>query len=64
MLDKLQALLSRFAIDIKIVEDNQAIPGSFWQPPEAGLIANTLFIRNDTTVPSALHEACHFICMD
>ncbi|MCK4710059.1 MAG: hypothetical protein KAU21_15680, partial [Gammaproteobacteria bacterium] len=24
----------------------------------------TLYIRNDTPVHSALHEACHYICMD
>jgi hypothetical protein len=28
------------------------------------LIADTLFIRNDTPVHSALHEACHYICID
>lgn len=49
---------------IKTVDDNATIPGSFWQPPEAGLIADTLYIRNDTPVHSALHEACHYICMD
>ncbi|MCK4705359.1 MAG: hypothetical protein KAT90_07765, partial [Gammaproteobacteria bacterium] len=25
---------------------------------------DTLYIRNDTPVHSALHEACHYICMD
>lgn len=60
----LQSLLDRYGMDIKIIGDNEAIPGSFWQPPEAGLIDNTLYIRNDTPVHSALHEACHYICMD
>ena len=63
-LEHLQTLLQRYGIKIKTVNDNEAIPGSFWQPPEAGLICNTLYIRNDTPVHSALHEACHYICMD
>ena len=63
-LKHLQSLLDRYGMEIKTVNDNEAIPGSFWHPPEAGLIKNTLFIRNDTPVHSALHEACHYICMD
>ena len=63
-LEHLQSLLGRYGIEIKTVNDNEPIPGSFWQPPEAGLIKNTLYIRNDTPVHSALHEACHYICMD
>ena len=63
-LKHLQSLLGRYGMEIKTVDDNAAIPGSFWQPPEAGLIGDTLYIRNDTPVHSALHEACHYICMD
>ncbi len=63
-LKHLQSLLNRYHMKIKTVDDNATIPGSFWQPPEAGLIADTLYIRNDTPVHSALHEACHYICMD
>ena len=63
-LKHLQSLLGRYGMEIKTVDDNEAIPGSFWQPPEAGLISNTLYIRNDTPVHSALHETCHYICMD
>lgn len=63
-LEYLHALLKRYGMAIKTVDDNEAIPGSFWQPPEAGLIGNTLYIRNDTPVHSALHESCHYICMD
>ena len=51
-------------MEIKTVNDGADIPGSFWQPPEAGLVGDTLYIRNDTPVHSALHEACHYICMD
>ncbi len=63
-LEHLHALLKRYGMAIKTVNDNEDIPGSFWQPPKAGLIGDTLYIRNDTPVHSALHEACHYICMD
>ena len=63
-LKHLQSLLARYGMEIKTVDDNKAIPGSFWHPPEAGLIGNTLYIRNDTPVHSALHEVCHYVCMD
>lgn len=43
---------------------NDPIPGSYWGAPEAGLIDDRLFVRPDTPLHSALHEACHFICMD
>lgn len=62
--DHLETLLQRYGMEIKIIGNNEAIPGSFWHPPEAGLIANKLYIRSDTPVHSALHEACHYICMD
>ena len=60
----LDNLLSRFGLTVKRISVNEDIPGSFWKPPEAGLIADTLYIRNDTPVHSAMHEACHYICMD
>ena len=63
-LQNLQSLLDRYSMEVITVDDHEAIPGSFWQPPEAGLIEDTLYIRNDTPVHSALHEACHYICMD
>lgn len=63
-LDHLQSLLNRYSMAMKIVNASESIPGSFWHPPEAGLIGNSLYIRNDTPVHSALHEACHFICME
>ena len=63
-LEHLHSLLDRYGMEIKTIDDDEAIPGSFWQPPEAGLISDTLYIRNDTPVHSALHEACHYICMD
>ncbi len=49
---------------VKCVAPDDPIPGSFWQPPEAGLNGRGLYVRDDTPVHSALHEACHYICMD
>lgn len=49
---------------LEFVKDEEAIPGSFWGDSEAGLIENRLLVRRDTPVHSALHEACHYICMD
>lgn len=63
-LENLQSLLERYSLNVITINNNQPIPGSFWQPPEAGLIGNKLYIRNDTPVHSALHESCHYICMD
>ena len=60
----LPTLLGRYGLSLELVDDGAPIPGSFWQPPEAGLVGNTLYIRNDTPVHSALHESCHYICMD
>lgn len=60
----LQELLSHYAMQINFVADDEQIPGSFWGDSEAGLINNVLYVRNDTPVHSALHEACHYICMD
>ena len=40
------------------------IPGSYWGGSEAGLIADSIFVRPDTPIHSLLHETCHYICMD
>lgn len=60
----LQGLLHPYGLIIKTVDNTQDIPGSFWGDEEAGLIGNTLYVRADTPIHSALHEACHYICMD
>jgi len=57
-------LLARYQLNIQITATDMAIPGSFWGDEEAGLIGQQIFLRQDTPVHSALHEACHFICMD
>lgn len=57
-------LLARFDLTVSWCEPGASIPGTYWGEPEAGLIGATLYIRPDTPVHSALHEAGHFICMD
>ncbi len=62
--DGLASLLQRYGMALERVADNTPIPGSHFGDPEAGLIANQLLVRNDTPVHSALHETCHYICMN
>lgn len=60
--DELRALLSRYGLVLREVADGAAIPGSFWGAPEAGIVGDQVYVRPDTPVHSALHEACHLIC--
>ena len=57
-------LISKLGMQIQIVDTDAEIPGSFWGDDEAGLIGDVLYLRADTPVHSALHESCHFACMD
>ncbi len=50
-------------LSLEWVDDHLPIPGSYWGEPEAGVIGSTVFVRRDTPVHSALHEACHLIVM-
>jgi len=56
-------LLERYGLVCEAVAGGADIPGSFWGDEEAGLIGNRLLLRPDTPLHSALHEACHYICM-
>lgn len=60
----LQALLGQYGLRLRTVADGEPIPGSYWGDEEAGLIGDCLYLRADTPLHSALHEASHFICMD
>lgn len=60
----LRNLLDRYGIQLEAVNTGQSIPGSFWGDSEAGLVGHILYLRNDTPLHSALHEAGHYICMD
>jgi hypothetical protein len=59
----LSQLLKPYGLTLQSVLDNDAIPGSFFGDREAGLVVDKLYLRHDTPVHSALHEACHYICM-
>jgi len=60
----LSALLSRYGLTLQRVADGAPIPGSYWGEPEAGLIGTSVYVRHDTPLHSALHEAAHLVCMD
>lgn len=59
----IETLFARYGLRVEWVANDAAIPGSHWGEPEAGLIGDTLYLRPDTPVHSALHEGCHWICM-
>ncbi|HUO86562.1 MAG TPA: hypothetical protein VM617_04160 [Thermoanaerobaculia bacterium] len=59
---ELATLLARYRLTLVEVAAGAAIPGSFWGEPEAGIVGDRVFVRQDTPVHSALHEACHLIC--
>ncbi len=60
----LRELLERFGLRLTRIPAGEPIPGSFWGEPEAGLAEDRLYVRGDTPVHSALHETCHYVCMD
>ena len=62
--DALETLLGGYGLHLERVPPGAAIPGSYWGEPEAGLIGDTLYVRGDTPVHSALHEASHYLLMD
>jgi hypothetical protein len=60
----LSTLLEPYGLQVGMLPRQAAIPGSYWGEPEAGLVGSRLLVRPDTPVHSALHEACHYVCMD
>ena len=58
------ALLGAQGLAVEWLPAGTDIPGSYWGEQEAGLIGDTLYVLPDTPVHSALHEACHWLCMD
>ena len=56
-------LLQQYGLDLRLVEPDADIPGSYWGKSEAGLRGSTLLARPDTPLHSILHEAAHYICM-
>jgi hypothetical protein len=63
--ETVDALLRRYApLEPVAARPGEQIPGSYWGAPEAGLRGSRIYLRDDTPVHSALHEAAHFVCMD
>jgi hypothetical protein len=60
----LEGFSVRYGLTCHWVGDGGEIPGSFWGAPEAGLVGDGLYLRDDTPLHSALHDACHYVCMD
>jgi hypothetical protein len=60
----LEAFATCYGFTCTWVTDAAEIPGSYWGPPEAGLVGDRLYLRDDTPLHSALHEASHYVCMD
>jgi len=58
------ALLGTRGLAVEWLAPEANIPGSYWGENEAGLVGDRLYVRPDTPVHSALHEACHWLCMD
>lgn len=61
--ETLAVLLADFGLELHAVPDGAPIPGSYWGEPEAGIIGERVYVRGDTPVHSALHEACHLIVL-
>jgi len=61
--DDARALLASHGLQLMLVDDDAAIPGSYWGEPEAGVIGHVVHARGDTPVHSLLHEACHLIVL-
>jgi hypothetical protein len=60
----LAALIGRYGMTLREHPVTAPLPGSYWGAPEAGLQGHRLHINPDTPLHSALHEACHYLCMD
>lgn len=60
----IETLLRKYHLNLCLIYNNSSIPGSYWGDSEAGLISDTVYVRNNTPIHSLLHETCHYICMD
>lgn len=58
-----ETLLALHGLSLTLVNDGEAIPGSFWGDDEAGIIGHTVYARSDTPVHSVLHEAGHLMVL-
>jgi len=56
-------LLGKYSLSIELVPGGHSINGSFWGEPEAGIVGDHVFVRDDTPIHSLLHETSHIVCM-
>jgi hypothetical protein len=56
-------LANRYGVELVPCAQLDSLPGSYWGESEAGLRGNSLYVRPDTPVHSALHELSHYACM-
>lgn len=56
-------LLGKYGLSIELVPGGHSINGSFWGEPEAGIVGDHVFVRDDTPIHSLLHETAHIVCM-
>jgi hypothetical protein len=59
----ISGFLARLGLDLEWLPANSAIKGSYWGEPEAGIVGERVYVRDDTPVHSLLHELCHIVCM-
>jgi hypothetical protein len=57
------SLLARYGLALRVVADDEPIPGSYWGESEAGLIGEVVYARAETPLHSLLHEAGHLIVL-
>lgn len=62
-LGDLAKLLGNYGLNLVVEGDGEAITGSYWGEPEAGVVGKTIYVRRDTPIHSLLHESCHIVCM-
>lgn len=61
--DAVRRIAGRYGISVEWIARDQAVTGSFWGEPEAGIVGRRIYVRTDTPVHSLLHELCHIICV-
>ena len=59
----LALLIDRYGLELNLRASGDELAGSYWGESEAGLKGRQLYVRMDTPVHSALHEACHYVCV-
>jgi hypothetical protein len=57
------ALFAPYRLRTERLPAGSPIPGTYWGEPEAGLVGDTLYFRDDTPVHSLLHEGAHYVCL-